>query len=55
MLFLSGRAGAQVPYTANLTLVLPSGQNLTVPTNGTYRGSSYSPVVRFAATRIRGC
>ena len=41
-----GSARAQVPYTANLTLQLPSGTNLTVPVKGTYRGSSYSPVVR---------
>jgi hypothetical protein len=53
---LIGGAGAQVPYTANLTLVLPSGANLTVPTNGTYRGSSYSPVVRPALrTASGGC
>ncbi|KAK9832522.1 hypothetical protein WJX81_005056 [Elliptochloris bilobata] len=37
-------AWIEVPYTANLTLVLPSGANLTVPVKGTYRGSSYSPV-----------
>ena len=48
-------AGAQLPYTANLTLLLPSGRNLTVPTNGTYRGSSYSPVVRPARLLNRRC
>lgn len=41
-----GRARLQAPYTANLTLQLPSGTNLNVPVKGTYRGSSYSPVVR---------
>ena len=45
----AGSARTQVPYTANLTLQLPSGANLTVPVRGTYRGSSYSPVVRLRA------
>ena len=40
------RARIAVPYSGNMSLLLATGSNVTVPVQGTYTGSTYAPAVR---------
>ena len=35
-----------VPYSGNMSLLLATGSNVTVPVQGTYTGTTYAPAVR---------
>ena len=35
-----------VPYSGNMSLLLATGANVTVPVQGTYTGTTYAPAVR---------
>lgn len=49
------QASIIVPYTGNLTMMLDSGANVTIPVNGTYQGTTYAQAVSYTKTLAFAC